>query len=212
MHFSIFLKRRPRENKVLLHWRDTTSSTFYATSSVDGGCGQSKITQRNASAEAFISLSCLNAYIFMYRGNSSTERGVGQLVMWAYRSGEDLQSLHVITVHAKPFFSTVAVSPIWIQLWWLIFMLLLEDYSESSVPGVNPQNNQEKCIFNWLVPVCFAGSTVQYFKQRSPFAVVTILQCTWGKILPFSSFRFASQISYALSGFFLIGCLQVCKH
>lgn len=164
LHFSVihafyFLESRPRVNKVLLHWRVTTSSTLCLRQLVHMA---SLRLQREMQVWRLLFVFSVRMYEFSCRiiGNFSTGKGTGQLVMWAYRFGEDLQSFGVTTLQDEPF-TIVVVNIVLIPLWWIILMLLLEDYSGISDPALKPQNIQVKLIYNWLVLVWFAASTAQ---------------------------------------------------
>lgn len=164
LHFSVihafyFLESRPRVNKVLLHCRVTTSSTLCLRWLVHVA---SLRLQREMQMWRLLFVFSLRMHEFYCRiiGNFSTGKGTGPLGMWVNGSGEDLQSFGVTTLQDEPF-TIAVVNTVLIPLWWIILMLLLEDYSGSSDPALNPQNIQVKLIYNWLVLVWFAASTAQ---------------------------------------------------
>lgn len=152
LHFSVihafyFLNSRPRENKVMLHWRVISSSTLWLRWLVHVASSRLHRVWRLL----FVFSVWVHEFSCRIIGNFSTGKGTGQLVMWANRSGEGLQSFGVKTLQDDPF--TIAViNTVLIPLWWIILMFLLEDYSGSSDSALNPQNILVKLIYNWLVP------------------------------------------------------------
>lgn len=132
IHAFYFLESRPRENKGLLHWRVATSSTLWLRWLVHEASlrlqGEIQVWRL-----LFVFSVWMHELSCRIRGNFSTGKGIGRLGMWANRSGEELQSLCVTTLQNKPFtIVKVVVNTILIPLWWVILMLLLEDYSGSS--------------------------------------------------------------------------------